>query len=148
MKTLFNELHLEEIKIRFQKLNADSVPRWGEFTAPRMVCHLVDVLEYTFGLKEGAKEPVAGPPMFIRHLIRLYLPFPKGKIKTRPEMLKTEPGQWEKDKRRVLELLNLYLENREKMSWPVHPFFGPLSGSAWAKLGWRHMNHHLSQFGV
>jgi hypothetical protein len=30
----------------------------------------------------------------------------------------------------------------------VHPVFGTLSGKAWGALGWRHLDHHLRQFGV
>ncbi|MCX6583262.1 MAG: DUF1569 domain-containing protein [Candidatus Aminicenantes bacterium] len=148
MKNLFNEIHLEEMKARVEKLDSESVARWGKFSVQRMVCHLLDNLEYALGITEGKTEAAAGPPMFIRHLIRLYIPFPKGKIRTSPGMLKRQPGEWEKDKRGVIELLDQFLENRDKEPWPIHPFFGRLSGPAWSRLIWRHFNHHLSQFGV
>lgn len=148
MKSLFNEVHLEEMKARIEKLNTESVARWGKFSVQRMVCHLLDNLGYALGLTEGLKEAAAGPPMFIRHLVRLYMPFPKGKIQTSPGMLKRQPGEWEKDKRELIELLDQFYKNRDKGTWPIHPFFGRLSGPAWAGLIWRHFNHHLSQFGV
>jgi hypothetical protein len=148
MKNLFNEVHLEEMKARIEKLNIECVPLWGKFSVQGMVCHLIDWSEYALGITEGVKEVVPGPPMFIRSLFRLYVPFPKGKVKTGPAMLKTQPGEWEKDRQRLIELLNQIRENRDKKTWPIHPFFGPLTGPAWARLGWRHNNHHLNQFGV
>jgi len=30
----------------------------------------------------------------------------------------------------------------------VHPTFGPLSPEQWGRLCWKHLNHHLTQFGV
>jgi hypothetical protein len=30
----------------------------------------------------------------------------------------------------------------------VHPMFGPLSPEEWGRLCWKHLNHHLLQFGV
>ena len=29
-----------------------------------------------------------------------------------------------------------------------HPFFGPLSSEEWQALQWRHLDHHLRQFGA
>jgi hypothetical protein len=31
---------------------------------------------------------------------------------------------------------------------PEHPAFGRLSGRAWGALVYRHMDHHLRQFGL
>ena len=32
--------------------------------------------------------------------------------------------------------------------WPLHPAFGRLSTNEWGVLGYKHTNHHLTQFGV
>jgi hypothetical protein len=31
---------------------------------------------------------------------------------------------------------------------PVHPFFGKLTANEWATLAYKHLDHHLRQFGV
>jgi len=33
-------------------------------------------------------------------------------------------------------------------SGQTHPFFGTLSADEWGKLTWKHIDHHLRQFGV
>lgn len=43
-----------------------------------------------------------------------------------------------------------YLARAERggLAPAIHPFFGPLSATTWAKFHYRHFEHHLSQFGV
>ena len=31
---------------------------------------------------------------------------------------------------------------------PEHPFFGPLTNGEWNALQWKHIKHHLKQFGL
>lgn len=148
MKNMFDKIQVEIMKTRAGKLHPNSTPRWGKFNVHQMICHLQDQMTYALGLKEEITEIAKGPPMFLRHLFRLYVPMPKGKIQTSPLMLETQPGEWEEDKERVIRLMNDFPVNREKEVWPSHPFFGPLTGLDWARLVWRHNRHHLSQFGV
>ena len=148
MKDMFDKDLVSEMKKRVEKLTPDSVPRWGKFTVHQMLCHLIDQMSYAFGLKEEETEIIKGPPMFLRTFIRLYIPMPKGKVKTIPAMLETQPDEWEKDKQEVIRLMEDFSKNSKKENWPVHPFFGKLTGRDWARLVWRHSSHHLSQFGV
>ena len=37
---------------------------------------------------------------------------------------------------------------RDREDWPAHPFFGRLSRRSWGVLGYKHLDHHLRQFGV
>jgi hypothetical protein len=42
-----------------------------------------------------------------------------------------------------------WFENLDpKLVWPDHPVFAKMSRKAWCVLGYRHMDHHLRQFGV
>jgi hypothetical protein len=148
MKSMFNKDDVEAMKARVEKLDFQAPARWGSFNAHGMICHLTDALKYPLGMIKEVKELEKGPPMFIRHLLRLYVPIPKARVQANPVMLTTKPAEWEKDKALLLELIDRFLENRDKEEWPRHSFFGPLKGIDWAKVTVRHMNHHLSQFGV
>jgi hypothetical protein len=33
-------------------------------------------------------------------------------------------------------------------SFSPHPFFGKLGNKDWGRLAWKHINHHLVQFGA
>ncbi len=70
---------------------------------------------------------------------------PPGKIKTAPAMLSTQPTSWADDCA-VFEALVHRLD--ASPGGAPHPTFGPLTKSEWGQLGWKHIDHHLRQFGV
>ena len=84
--------------------------------------------------------------------IALYLPvrWPPG-IPTRPEIDQlcagTTPGDFAADVAELETLVEL-LATREKGDWPPHPIFGRMSQDAWLRWAYRHMDHHLRQFGA
>lgn len=133
---------------RVRRLKPDAEGKWGTLTAHRMLCHLQDQMEWGLSLRPGCQESAPGPPMFIRHILRKYLPIPKGKVKTAPGMLSAQPEEWEKEKTRVIELMDMFIGKKDEEAWAFHPFFGQLSGDAWARVTWKHNHHHLSQFSV
>ena len=146
MKSLFDEADVHALSQRLAGLSATTAPRWGSFTADRMICHLVDQLDFAFSGPRDA-EVLKGPPMLVRHAIRVFLPWPRG-TPTAREMLRTQPDRWESDLATLKQLMNRFLQSRDRADWAVHPFFGVLSGAQWARLAWRHNDHHLRQFGV
>jgi len=148
MKSVFNKQDVSEMRARIERLTFETPAKWGKFNPHQMLCHLQDQMSYALGMKEEAAELIKGPPMFIRALLRLYLPWPKGKVQTVPAMLETQPKDWEQDVAKTIELMERFPEQSGKDQWPNHPFFGPLKGLDWAKLVWRHNDHHLTQFGV
>ncbi|MCP5051035.1 MAG: hypothetical protein GY940_27975 [bacterium] len=148
MKTIHNKNDAEEMKARIEKLTHETVAKWGKFDVHGMICHLQDALKYPLGLMDEVTELAKGPPIFMRRIIGLYVPIPKGKVQTSPIMLTTKPEEFDKDKAVLLDLMDRYVETNPEDQWPMHPFFGHLTGTYWGKLSYRHSNHHLTQFGV
>lgn len=148
MKSMFDKDVVAALKTRVENLKMDAAPQWGSFNVHGMVCHLMDALKYPLGKLEEVKELEKGPPMFLRHLIRLYVPIPKARVQTSPVMLTTSPEEFEKDKALLLELMDRFPAERDRREWPMHMFFGHIGGLGWARITVRHMNHHLKQFGV
>jgi hypothetical protein len=81
----------------------------------------------------------------MKHLLLYVLPFPKG-VSTAPELLSTAPGNFDVDRQRVLDSIHL-LAGAPAAQGPEHPFFGPLTNEEWNALQWKHIDHHLKQFG-
>jgi len=145
MPTLLNATDREALLQRLRQLQPSSKPRWGTFTAPRMVCHLADSLRVGFGDLSAKRIDTFPRRTLIKWLV-VYSPLtpPPGKIQTAPEMLTTGPTTWAKDVATVEELIRRMATT--SMS-AAHPFFGPLTHEGWGRLTWKHFDHHLRQFG-
>jgi hypothetical protein len=112
-----------------------------------MVCHLADSLRMAMGdlPVEPKRLPIRYPPL--KQLIIYVAPFPKG-APTAPELLTRAPREWTSDVADVQALLNRAARTATTDGWPEHPAFGALSKRAWGVLIYRHMDHHLKQFGA
>jgi hypothetical protein len=113
-----------------------------------MLAHLVDALKMTLG---ELAVPDRGPVLLrlppLRHAIIYWLPFPKG-APTSPVLLARAATDWDGELRDLNELLARFAARRPDDAWPEHPAFGALDGRDWGTLVFRHMDHHLRQFGV
>ena len=147
MKSIWQDEDRREITDRVGRVAWDRRAEWGKFTAPRMVCHLADSLKMAMGdLKVASKRlPIRYPPL--KQLVIYVAPFPKG-APTAPELLAREPAEWTSDIADLQGLLARAGSARTTDTWPEHPAFGALSTRAWGVLIYRHMDHHLKQFGA
>ena len=147
MKSIWQEQDQREISDRVARVTWDRPAAWGKFTAPKMICHLADSLKMAMGdLPVASKHlPIRYPPL--KQFIIYAAPFPKG-APTAPELLAREPRDWANDVADVQGLLARAGSARTTDTWPEHPAFGKLSKRAWGVLIYRHMDHHLKQFGA
>jgi hypothetical protein len=58
------------------------------------------------------------------------------------------PESWQFEIDDVNRLLDGFAQRDRDGRWPDHPVFGRMRGSSWGVLVYRHMDHHLRQFGV
>ena len=145
MPTLLNRTDREAIVQRLRQLQPSAQPRWGTLTAPRMVCHLADQLRV--GLGDLAVNRVdTFPRRTLLKWLVVYTPLrpPPGKIQTAPEMLMAGPTIWAKDLAAVEQLIGRMATTP---TTATHPYFGPLTHAGWGRLAWKHLDHHLRQFG-
>lgn len=146
MPSLRDETARKQLVQRLQNLTPAAKPKWGGMDAPRMLCHVGDAL--AMGLGELSTKPL-NRKLFhhfpVKHLILYVFPFPKG-APTAPELLSSAPANFDADRQRVLESINR-LAATPTAQGPEHPFFGPLTNEEWNALQWKHIDHHLKQFG-
>jgi hypothetical protein len=115
-----------------------------------MLCHLCDSFRFALG-----ERPVSDVSNLLnRTLVRWIalhtsLPWPKN-VPTRPEVDQTiggtPPSVFDKDRSELLDLMRRFV--RASGTRPPHPFFGKLTEGEWQHWGWRHVDHHLRQFGI
>jgi hypothetical protein len=147
MRSIFNPQDHREIQDRVQRLTPAKTPQWGQMTPVQMVAHLSDSLRMASGELEVApkKAPFRYSPL--KEFVLYVLPIPKG-IPTAPELVARKPGDWTLEVTDLRDQLNGLVQRGHEALAPTHPVFGAMSGRQWGVLIYRHMDHHLRQFGV
>jgi hypothetical protein len=144
--TLLDAAQRSQLMQRLRRLQPDTKPAWGTLDAPHMLCHVADQLRVALGdLPSKPVHTFVSRTLVKSLVVNTGFPPPRGKIKTAPEMLASRPGVWEADLSACVELAERVGAGS---AHAVHPTFGPLSAEEWGRLCWKHLHHHLTQFGV
>lgn len=152
LKTLARPRDKAELVARLRMLRPDSARRWGRMSVHQMICHLCDSFRMSTG--ERPVRIVAGRVRgTVIKWIALYLPLPwPPGVRTRPELdqerLGTRPVDFATDVAQLEALIELVTGQPRTFDWHAHTLFGPMSEAAWLRWGYRHVDHHLRQFGV
>jgi hypothetical protein len=146
MKNLFDPAVKLEISNRIQALNINSKGQWGKMTVAQMLKHLSIPMNMALTNpkpKRGLMAKIMGP-LFKGPVIGPK-PFKKNGY-TPPELKVDTEEEFNIQKARLTEMLGSF--NRANVSDQVHPFFGYLSHDEWGQSQYKHLDHHLAQFGV
>lgn len=151
MKTLAEAADAAEILDRLRRLHAESPRQWGRMTVHEMVCHLADGCRMATG--EKLVRSMRGVPL--RPLVKfvvLYVPLPwvKG-VPTSPELVQragggTPPVDFAIDLADLVARVERLASDGHALDGRVHPIFGRMSGDAWLRWAYLHLDHHLRQF--
>lgn len=152
MVSLLDPEARRRIEARVHRLRPDSVRRWGKMTAHQAICHLSDAFRMALNEREVAPVAMAARPLVRFVSLWLPMPWPRGVIRTFPEVEQgvggTPPGEFERDRAELLGLMSRFCAPGPGQRCSTHPFFGAMSTAAWGRWGYRHMDHHLRQFGL
>ena len=147
MASLFVDKDRDALFRRIRSLEPASARRWGQMTSNAMLLHLGNSARMALGeLPVRPKNKRAFQRFPLKHLLLYVVPFPKG-APTARELLPVEPGEFERERDLLLELLARLAEGPKGGMGPEHPLFGPLSRQEWGVLTHKHADHHLRQFG-
>ncbi|MGQ0646497.1 MAG: DUF1569 domain-containing protein [Gemmatimonadaceae bacterium] len=147
MKSLWNAHDREEVLARFGTLTDDHTPRWGRMTAPQMIRHVAWALQMATGERPL---PVRRTPLRyfpIKQLILYVFPFPKS-APTDPALVVKDSLSVAAERQALEGAIDTFCARDREREWPQHPAFGPLSGEGWGVFAYKHLDHHLRQFGA
>jgi len=147
VKNLFDPSVKQEILDRINKLTSQTQRQWGKMNVSQMLAHVQLPIRIAF----GTHQPKGS------FLLRLIGPLFKSKLwdenpykrslPTDPTFIMTNSEkEFESEKSALLELIDKFSE--ESLVSEKHPVFGKLTKDNWSKATWKHLDHHLKQFGV
>lgn len=149
MKNLFDKEAYNEILQRLDRLNPQSQRQWGKMEVAQMLAHC----------KEAFKVPLSDkkmPRMLLGLLIgwsfksKLYNEAPwKHNLPTAPNFIIKDQRDFETEKRELADLMNRFHNgDPDKVGRFPHPMFGTFTREQWGKSMYKHLDHHLMQFGA
>lgn len=145
--TIYDPSARAELFARIDRLSPLATARWGGFTPPRMLAHLIDAVRMAVGdLPIPQRKSILGNRL-VRYLVIHVLPFPRG-APTARALLTRVPGDWASDVAALKAIIERAALQRDGGTWQPHPVFGELSTADWGVLIHKHASHHLAQFGA
>ena len=146
MKDLFDDSSRREITERVNKLSPDSKPIWGKMSVAQMLAHNVIPMELALQNKKPSRlfmGKIFGG--FIKKILLSPKPFKKNSFTPKEFKIDTEQN-FNEQKKNLLAAINKF--QKGAITDKVHPFFGEMSETEWGQLQYKHLDHHLQQFGV
>lgn len=149
MKTLFQNEVVEEIYGRITKLTPQTQRVWGKMNVEQMLAHC------SVGIKTASGELVLQSPIFLRIIGSMLKsqttndkPF-RQSSPTHEKFIIGSTESFEKEKALLIDLIkNFHQGGEAKCTSNPHAFFGKLTPTQWGSLMYKHLDHHLRQFGV
>ncbi|MEO6596217.1 MAG: DUF1569 domain-containing protein [Planctomycetota bacterium] len=147
--SLFDRDGLAAILARIERLQPDAKRQWGKMNAAQTLAHCQQPLRVATG-ELPLKRSLIGFLFGKMAKKKLLAPAPwKPGMPTAPEFKVTEQRDFAREKAALRECVERFGKaGPAGLTKLPHPFFGPLTQDEWQQLQWRHLDHHLRQFGV
>ena len=147
MPSIFNKTDNQDVISRIEKLTPNTPAIWGKMTVDQMLKHINEAMLVAFGENEVKVN------LLMRFLGRVM----KNKVfnsdfkknsPTAKEFIFTEKYDFDASKNELVKNFSRFAEGHQSIKLTNHPFWGKMTSEDWDKLMWKHMDHHLKQFGV
>ncbi len=145
MKSIFDHQAKEEIINRIDQLTTKSSAQWGKMNSGQMLWHC------QYPLKIAIKNENLGNGKFFMKLFKKTLysdqPFKKN-LPTAKGLVAIEQKDFDSEKSKIIDLIEQTHQLKDRTEWNPHPLFGSFTAEQWGILEYKHLDHHLTQFGV
>ncbi len=149
MHDVFDAAQGESIVARLEALRPNAVRAWGKMDVAQMLAHCAVAVEAANGdrpmkqiflgkiLRPFVWKSFVGPKPYARNA-------PTGRA-----LLVSDERDFATEKARLLAALQRLREaGPERAAQYPHGFLGKLTGEEWGCVQWKHLDHHLRQFGA
>ena len=144
---MFDPAVKQDIIDRINLLTPGTQPKWGKMNVAQMVAHCQKPIGVAFGkhqLNGSWLLKIIGP--LFKSVLYNDKPYKQGLPTDKSFIMTGTEKDFDKDKNELLEMVSNFSENT--MTDAPHPAFGRLTKEQWSKATWKHLDHHLKQFGV
>jgi Protein of unknown function (DUF1569) len=149
MKNLFEREAVDEVISRIDTLQPATRRQWGKMDVAQMMAHCSAALDMASG-------QLNLPRLFIGRLIGLLVrpiytnekPFSRSSP-TDPKLVVSDQREFLREQEQLKVKVRQFYEGGEgNCTRHPHPFFGALPPQDWSRGMYKHLDHHLRQFGA
>jgi hypothetical protein len=149
MKNLFQREALDEVISRIDMLQPSTQHQWGKMDVAQMMAHCSAALDIASGRLNPPRifiGRVLGP--FFKAIYTNEKPLSKNSP-TDPKLVVSDKRDFSREREQLkLRVRQFYEGGEAKCTRHPHPFFGAFSPQEWSRGMYKHLDHHLRQFGV
>ena len=149
MQSIFDPKENQNIIDRIENLSPITLSQWGKMTVSQMLEHCqqpIKVANGTLQLKSNWMGFLFGKMM--KKKLLEPKPFAHDMPTVKEFKILNEPD-FETSKKELIRLVDTFAtEGHAAIKNSKHPFFGEMTIKEWDLLQWKHLDHHLKQFGV
>ncbi len=150
LPNIFDRSVADHLILRINTLLPTTPQVWGKMNVAQMLAHCNVTYEMAF------ENIHPKPNVFMKIILKTFIkskvtdetPY-KHNMQTAPAFVIKDKKEFETEKKRLDNYINKtqqvgkgYFENRESLS------FGKLTSTEWNNMFYKHLDHHLKQFGV
>ena len=149
MKSLYEPSTAEEVKARLNTLTPETQRLWGKMTAAQMLAHCANAMESAVGDRQPSRlfiGRILGP--LVKPGFANDKPLHKNGP-TAPWLIVADDRDIPTERDRLTSLIDRFSQGvADACTKHPHAFFGKLTAEEWGKGMYKHLDHHLQQFGV
>lgn len=149
MKNLFEKEATNEVIARIESLQPGAQRQWGKMDVAQMLAHCSAALEMACGKINPPRifiGRILGP--LVRPIYTNEKPFAKDNP-TDKALVVADQRDFRREQEKLTQTVRQFHEGGEaKCTQHPHPFFGKLSAQDWSRGMYKHLDHHLRQFGA
>lgn len=146
-KNLFDDNVHKETIARLDQLTPTSEAQWGKMNIGQMLHHCQKPLEIVLEKNDHGLKSNLLAKIFFKKTMYNDKPWSKG-LPTPKSFRVIAEKNFETEKNKLKALLDEFHAQRLRKEWPDHPVFGHFSAEQVGKMQYKHLDHHLRQFGV
>lgn len=148
--SIFEEQNVTDYVGRINQLTPETQPQWGKMNVAQMLAHNSIAFDINYGVIPVSYNPIS------RFMVKLFAKStvvgdkPYGKNgRTAPVFIISDERDFAAEKAKLIDYLHrIQQEGAAAYEGKVSPAFGKLSSQEWSTMYSKHLDHHLTQFGV
>ena len=150
LPNIFEKEVSETVTQRINNLTVNSQPKWGKMNVAQMLAHCNVIYEMVYEDKHPKPNFLLKFILktFVKKIVVSETPF-KHNEKTAPAFLISDSRNFEAEKQRLIDHINKTQQLGENhFDNKLYHSFGVLNIAEWNNMFYKHLNHHLTQFGA